>query len=102
MVRAPVAVFIVGLAQLLSSVCDQGDGNQEQDEWPADASRVGDKNLRVAFKHNDNNDGEGEDDSPDALDRSLVVIQEELAATTLTDPALDRDDLHEVVSQSDE
>ena len=57
--------------------------------------------MGIALKHNNNDDRDGEDDGPDALDAALVVVEEEFAAAPLADPALDGYDLHEIVSESD-
>jgi len=55
--------------------------------------------LRVTLKHHDDNDRNGEDDGPDALDTAFVVVQEELAAAPLADPSLDWHDLHKIVAK---
>ena len=101
MVRTSVHVFFVIIAELLSTICCQRDGNQEEDEWPANATSVRNHDLRVSLEHHNDNNWDSEDDRPDTFDATLVIIEEELAATPLTDPALDGHDLHKVVSESD-
>ena len=57
--------------------------------------------MRVTLKHDNDNNWDGEDDGPDALDATFVVVEQELAAAPLTDPSLDWYDLHEIVAKRD-
>ena len=96
-----IEVVFVGFTELLPSIQDERDGDQEQDEGAADSACVRDHNLWVALEHHNNNHGDSEDDGPDTLDKTAVVFEKNLAAACIADPALHRHDLHEVVSEGD-
>ena len=57
--------------------------------------------MWVSLEHDNDKDWNREDDRPDTFDATLVIIEEELAAAPLANPALHGHDLHEVVSKSD-
>ena len=75
LVRAPIEVLLVVVAQLLAPIPRQRHWDEEQDEWSADATGVRDHDLGVSLEHDDDNDGDSEDDRPDALHTALMVLQ---------------------------
>mgnify|MGYP001626781769 CR=1 FL=1 len=96
-----VKVPIIEIAQFLSSIHDKSNRDQEQNEWSANASSVRNHNLWVSLEHDNDDDGDDENDGPDAFDAALVIVEKEETISTLANPPLDGHYLHKVVSQSD-
>ena len=76
LVWASVEVFLVLRAKLLSAVENESDRDQEQDEWSTNTASVRDHDLWVTDKHYNDDDWDSEDDRPESLDTSLMILHQ--------------------------